>query len=123
MTNRKYFGYSPTKKLSRGSSQEFLRGWADHDRARIARKKQQSIFQASHHGVHVFTHGAEDFVHAAELLANLRNLAADLAEFVAASRESPDLRHGRVVLPGGYAVQLRGDPRQGRQRRPAHHRG
>src|ERR1700720_2535345 len=98
MPNRKYLGHSPSQKLSRRRAKKFLRRWADHDRTAVARKQQQSIFQPSHHGVHVFAHGAENFMYAAQLLANLRDFPADLAELVAASRETFNLRPRCIVL-------------------------
>ena len=96
------------------SAEEFFGGGADHDGARVAREEQQTVFEAGHHGVHVFAHGAENFVHAAQLLADLRDFAADLAEFVARSAEACHFGSGRVELAGGDAVQLRGNASEGR---------
>ena len=84
------------KKLPRRRAQKFLRRGADHHGARVAREQKQAVFQAGHHGVHVFAHGAENFMHAAQLLADLRDLPADLAQFVAASARNlspPALAH------------------------------
>src|SRR4029077_5047473 len=123
MSNRKYLGHTPAKKLSRWRAKRFFRGWTDHHRPRVPCKEQQAVFQSGHHGIHVFTHGAENLMHSAELLANLRNFPAHLAQFVAAPCETRDLGYRRVVLPGGYAVQLQGNPCQWRERGSADNRG
>ena len=69
-------------------------------------------------------------MHAAQLLAYLRNLTANQAEFIGTTAkaaksgehcEAFGFRRRRVVLTGGYSVQLCRDVAQRRERRSTHH--
>src|SRR6266481_9074957 len=98
MTWWKNFRHAPSKKLSGGSAQEFLRSRADHYGPRIPREQQQSVFEPGHDGIHVFPHGAEDFMHPAQLLSDFGDLTAYQPQFIAASSEVSPFRRWHVVL-------------------------
>ncbi len=98
-------------------AREFFGRGTHHHRAGVLGEQQQSVFEARHHGIHVFTQGTENFMNAAQLLPDLLNFLAHLAKFIGGfpSRWS-------IVHADGDTLELPQDVADRCQRRAAYHR-
>ena len=109
VTQRENLRHAPPQKVSSRCAQKFFRRRTDHYGARVPGEQQQAVLEPRHDGIHIFAHGTEDFMHAAQLLADLCDFPAHQPEFIAASRETLDVRRRRVILSCRDTIQVCGD--------------
>src|SRR5580692_12675504 len=105
--------HTAAQEVTSRRAQKLFRRGADHHCAGILREKQQAVFEAGHHGIHVFAQGTEDFVNAAELLPYLQNFLAHLAEFVRAAARFLRRSCRSIVYADRNALELRQDVADG----------